>query len=161
MPLPMMAACVPPMAEVELLLQYYLEGTELAPWISGFSGGDGSQSKQADHLYCAVGPSAGAGPHHRAYVTQNGIDLTPFSTLFVDWAVIRPIGGSAAFGVATNRDDDSFVASLSKNTTGTRAEESIDVSALSGVHYLKLRSMRAGSLATATEAFFYGVRLAP
>jgi hypothetical protein len=158
MPMPMTAACVPPLAEEGLLLQYYLEGVEAVPWIAGLSAGAGAQSKEADHLYCAAGPSAISELLHRAYVTQDAIDLTPFSTMYVDWAVVRPNSGSVSFGVATVRDDSSFVASVARSATQARTEESLDVSALSGLHYLKLRATRTGALVTATEGFFYGVR---
>lgn len=140
----------------ELLLQYYLEGTEYVPWIVGYSSGsNGSQSKEADHLYLNVTSTS-----RRTWVTEIAIDLTPLSTLYVDWSLTRNSNGSTGFQVATNRDDNSSVTGISFNSSFARREDSLNVSALSGAHYIKIFANNASTTGSVTTRV-YGVRGAP
>ena len=119
---------------------YYNSGTEGVDWVVGYSTGGGSQSKDATNLYLNTIDEIYTGGI-RTYVTDDTVDLTDIAKLKVDFAVIMGPEinfGTVRWGPAVNKMDANFVLSRTRSSNLGRTTWEIDVSALTGAHYIKL-----------------------
>ena len=143
---------------------FYSEGDEYVDatggWVAGFSLRDGSQSKQADHLYLYTsGNSTGGGI--RSYETTLKIDLTDINTLEIDWEFQSSVSGvgTRIFGLASTVGENIYLATtkISDDTYGRKISD-LDVSSVTGLWYLVARCA-SGSLTTDNSILkIYAVR---
>jgi hypothetical protein len=136
---------------------YYNSGDEGVSWVAGYSTGGGSQSKEATNLYLNTLDLVNTGGI-RTYVSDTQVDLTDIAKLKADFAVIMGPEinfGSVKWGAATNKLDDGFVISRSRSSNLGRTTWEIDVSALTGNHYVKL--MCGAAAAANISGRFYRV----
>ncbi len=122
----------------------YNEGDEVVGWEVGIASGNGSQSKEADHLYIeATQRSADF-----SYVTEVEVNFTGVNTLWVDWdqAVsnenIGPtnrsylnVGGNSDSGRDTY---DEQLLHIWDADPHARRQDSLDVSGLSGNYLVRV-----------------------
>ena len=129
---------------VQKLKRLYTAGTENVAWVEGYSNGDGSQSKEADHLRVDRPGLDG----ERTWVTDAAVDLTAWSMLKVEWEASGAGGASdtASLVVSTNKTASAATYDARVQSIGTfpRLEQSIDISALSGNHYVRIHSTHTG-----------------
>jgi hypothetical protein len=119
-------------------------------WAVGYSGGTGTQSKQADHLALYASGANG----HRQYDTANLIDLTNFNTVALEIEVTQTSGTGAGFyyGVGTTvggRVVDDEVKSYVFDGLVKTHNVSLDVSAVNGLRYVRV-SVTCGTGSSAT-----------
>jgi hypothetical protein len=130
-------------------------------WVVGASqtqsGASGSQNKEVDHLKLYAQGAATDANAWITYVTNNAIDLTNFSTMYIEWDVthIGTVTNQSSAGVGTVKTDNGLLAYKFRQDTSTvRAIESFDVTSLSGGHYCKLYTFSAGSARNSTVKAF-------
>ena len=116
----------------------YNEGDYESFWIGAISDNAGSRSKEIDHLFVQGGGDTTGGAIW-SYVSDEKVDLTPYSTLEIDWLGSTP---DAAFGTATvffssnlavrSTDISSTDQKSVRETTFTRTTDTLDVSTFGG-----------------------------
>ncbi len=137
----------------ESILNIYNLGIEYIPFITGFTSPSMSLNafdKLSDHLYIGASSSLSSTIAYKTIVTDTTIDITNVKTLYIDWENVGSTSGStgAFLNVSTDKTGSYNVSSLAQITkTGrfTRLTESIDVSALSGLVYIKITAKGYGS----------------
>ena len=122
----------------------YTEGTEDVAWVAGYSSGDGSQSKEADHLRLyAAGQGGGLYPE-RTWVTDGLVDLTGWNTLWIDWLNngMAHTQNLSAFIISTNKSSGlaTYTRRVYKTSSFARVNESIDVSDLNAGYYVRIHA---------------------
>ena len=119
-------------------LKLYTLGVEDVAWVVGYSNGSGSQSKESDHLYVY----AYGGGAERTYVTDLAVNLTAYSKLWIDWSGSSDPDGAVRLVASTSKTSSSatYNARLSKGGSFSRREDSLDVSGLSGDHYIRIHA---------------------
>ena len=117
----------------------YKEGAEPVSWVVGYSAGTivNTQSKEADHLYLQA-RSVGV----RTYVTDSTVDLTNISTVWIDWENVGDATQYSCLIASTNKTATyiSYNARLLVTGNFSRTEQSLDVSGLSGNHYIRIHA---------------------
>lgn len=120
----------------------YKNGTEGVLWEEGVSISNGSRSKENDHLFLeALGPLA-----DWSYITSIDIDLTEFTSLKIDWENYgQDSGQNWSTFVVSGRADDPFNDNdgthyVNRQEDFERREDSIDISALSGEHLIRIHA---------------------
>jgi hypothetical protein len=131
-------------AAIDGIVPYYTEGVENVAWVVGALSGDGSQSKESNHLYLNAYDKASGNTATRSYVTDALIDLTNVKTLYIDW---ESTGTSTAqnrcfFVVSSDKTGEYSVQTLGLEIQNTfsRTISSLDVSSLTGQHYIRVHS---------------------
>ena len=140
----------PPIPEGSL----YYEGDEVTgitgEWVTGIVGSESSLIKNTDHLYASAnGTNADFEQRMALWTTDNTIDLTNIDTLFITW---KNTGNASTAnrsyfiaGGLKNGNTGSFGVRLEKESTFTLVEDSIDVSGLTGNHYVRCGCRDASS----------------
>jgi hypothetical protein len=145
----------------------YLLGDECSSltggWVEGESlvqgTGTAVQTKETDHLHIvATGAVSNVG--RRTWVTNNAIDLTNISTLKVSWEV--PVNGhqivfSAGVSKMTIATSDAVVLNSSPTNAFARKTDSINVSNLSGLYYIKISAQDSTTTVAKTELNIYEI----
>lgn len=123
-------------------------------WVGGYTLGNGSISKEADHLKLAVTGNVSGGSE-RAYVTEIKVDVTDISLLKIDWGCsytgIYPSSVYSVMAVASNKTanhNNGYSGRVLVYEPFARKIDSINVSALSGTYYIRVHSVWAGGDAT-------------
>ena len=150
---------------------YYKEGDEYVDitggWLAGNTSGNGSQSKEVDHLNLKMSnnPSQRAG---RRYYTSSKIDLSGIALLTVEWAMPSTTDTDIIFEILTAPNADPSenspperVAFYTERVASafTRRNNILDASAITGEYHLAVR-IRDGSTSVnrAGELRVYAVR---
>ena len=115
-------------------------------WVAGYTeNANYSQSKEADHLYLKQGAAGGSNKiGYRTYVTENAIDLTDWNTIKSEWEGNRAsswTNNRASFVVSTNKTANYTTnngITERVNQVFATTTDSIDISALSGNHYVRV-----------------------
>lgn len=101
-----------------------------------------------------------------AWVTDGPIDLTGYSTLYIDWqnsAGASNTNNHSYFEVSNNRDTAAtdYVLRLNKTNRFNRMTESINVSSLTGSYYIRVhaRDNATTSTARASDIYVYKIWL--
>jgi len=125
---------------------FYDEGIEYVPWVEGYSLSGESQSKEEDHLYLRA-RNAGGGTAVKAYVIDIAVDVTKIDKVKVDWA--SPGGHTVYFVVSTVKMDNytTYDARYLRNPSFERTENEVDVSALTGLRYIRVHARSEGGTA--------------
>lgn len=117
-------------------------------WVEGYSAGTGSQSKETSYfqLYAySNGETAGA----RTYVTNNAINLTDISTIYMEIEAPSGQGGTSSqfqMRIGTAKLDTSASAWVEKKIPPYAKQTiSLDVTSLTGNYYLKLYANASGT----------------
>ncbi|MEH7342767.1 hypothetical protein V7122_02585 [Bacillus sp. JJ1532] len=134
---------------------FYNEGDEketlTGGWVTGYSLGTGTQSKQANHLFIDADKYT-SNNNERTYVTNLAIDLSNIKNLFFDAEKFS--GHQSIFTVSKNKttswsDNSGIVASLGVSApSDPRKVFSLDVGSLSGNYYIKLSSASSSAVAS-------------
>lgn len=110
----------------------YTLGVEDVLWVAGYTVGNGSQSKESDHLRLA--PSFGY--FTRTYVTNLAINLTDYKIAWIDATRSSYQGQFSVGPVKGDRArDDAINIGI---TVGTRTLTSLDITAANGNYYVKV-----------------------
>lgn len=126
----------------------YKEGAEPVSWVVGYSAGTtivgNSQSKESDHLYLQAF-SVGV----RTYVTDSVVDLTNINTIWIDWENVGDAKQYSCLIASTNKTATYTTYNARLMVTGnfSRTEQSLDVSGLSGNHYIRIHATGPVALA--------------
>ena len=128
---------------------FYDEGQDADDWVVGYSNGNGSQSKEADHLYLAIDNNA-SNAADRTYVTDAKIDCTLLNVIYIDYEVTDAHDNfNARFAISEGKNTNSGSANVTKyrDASGNRSRRttSIDVSAVTGEYYLRVAARDAGT----------------
>ena len=117
----------------------YNEGVENVAWVTGYSAGTtgNTQSKEATYLHLEA-LSIG----QRTYVTDAVVDLTSISTIWVDWVNTGDAGMYSCLVASTNKTASYTTYNARTLVTGAfvRGTNSLDVSGLSGNHYIRVHA---------------------
>lgn len=130
---------------IEYIAWYYQAGVEHVPWVRGYWYG-GSYQKQSGALYLDTGEVWGKAFGEIALVTDFPVDLSGFSTLYVDWAstMTHTSGGNreASFNVSTSKttNRNTYNVRLLRTASFARQVQAINVSGLSGSYYLRVHA---------------------
>jgi len=128
--------------EEKIITPYYTLGTENVAWVEGVITATGSQSKEAGDLYLMAEDAVASA--ERAYVTDDTMYLTNIKTLYIDWentGMSTPVNLSG-FVVSPLKIGtvNQYTSRLFKTSTFGRLVEALDVSALSGVFYIRVNA---------------------
>ena len=122
---------------------YYDNGTERHSFVAGYSTGNGSLSKQTDHLYLtATGTATNS---ERTYVINTAVSMTGLKYIRVQWAQSGS-GPTSNFMstlvVSTSKTGTKETYSLRSHHGGTFAKrvDQIDVGGLTGNHYVRVHA---------------------
>jgi hypothetical protein len=119
----------------------YDGGTNEENWVVGYSEGDGSQSKEADHLYLLAAQSNGTA--ERTYVLDYKVDVTDYTVLKIDWE-------DTVTGTSTNKQHAVCLSDVKTGSMATydyrlyreqsfeRTIDSLDISLVSGEYYIRV-----------------------
>ena len=105
-------------------------------WSKTYSKGTHSFTKEADHLRLTANSTTFNGV---AASTANQIDFTDIDTLYVDWSITNNAYYSQIRLTSTTADEanNALVFPLTNGHTWARKVDSIDVSSVSGLHYIQ------------------------
>lgn len=141
--------------ESVLTSELYAEGAEPEPWVEGYlliGGGasDASRSKEADHLFLwAKSDHTSTYATEVAWVTDQLVDLGPWSTLHIEWAKEDVgLGTKRAVLVASTDQQSSYTVYderlIETEDAFARREQTLDISGLSGSYYIRVHVRVAG-----------------
>ena len=139
----------------------YNEGEFEEDWIEGLSNGEGSQSKEDDHLRTfAVGTDMAT----RTWVSDFLVDVTDWDTLVVDWDINHTSDnelGAVGISVLENQQDDrpDEVAGLRINDEQPRQENALDISDIEGEYYISTYAQDTTSDERESENLTYSLRV--
>jgi hypothetical protein len=130
-------------------LPLYTEGTENVSWVKGIDSQTGSGFGTSANTYTEggsyitlmiVNEPTGFITADIAGVTNSTIDVTPYTTAYVDWEAISE--GTFALIVSTEKDDDTeeFDAKVTYGSGTGRKTSSVSISGLSGSHYVRVNA---------------------
>lgn len=146
----------------DLKLPLYTLGAESELFVEGFSRGNGSQSKEFDHLYIYGRDTSGFG--ERSYVTDNVIDLSGYSKIFIDWENTGDENTSnnstlIADSLQSFAFNGSVSAKLQKQESFNRIVDELDVSSLSGDYYIGVNAADSAASGVTSELQVYRIWL--
>jgi hypothetical protein len=122
-------------------LTIYQQGETFQEWVEGYSTGVGSTDYNSDHLYIEVIGSSTKNSR-RTLVLAEPLDLTHLKTINIDYELDEQTSGYgfAYLNISPNQmtDRNDYVASKYQSNE-IREIISINVSGLSGLHYIKLQ----------------------
>ena len=130
-------------------LPLYTEGTENVSWVkgidsrtgSGFGGSSKSYTEGGSYITLEINNTpTGFMTADIAGVTNSTVDVTNYTTAYVDWEVISE--GTFALIVSTEKNDDidEFDAKVTYGAGTGRKTSSVSVSGLSGSHYVRVNA---------------------
>jgi hypothetical protein len=119
----------------------YQDGKEYVPIVEGISDGDGTVSRESDHLLIETGQADAA--TRRTWVTAVVVDLTNVDTLAIEWEGTVASGSPEfAIFIADKRKQGThstdFAAKLTKTANFSRSVDTLDVSGLSGYYFVRV-----------------------
>jgi hypothetical protein len=146
-------------------LPLYTEGTENVSWVqginersgSGFGGSSRSYTEISSYFRLIIDNTpTGFITADVAGVTDSGVDVTNYTTAYVDWEVIN--AGTFALIVSTEKDDDinEFDAKVSYGSGTGRKTSSVSISGLSGSYYVRVN---ARAVTAAPDESFIQIRV--
>jgi predicted TIM-barrel enzyme len=146
-------------------LPLYTEGTENVSWVqginsrtgSGFGGSSRSYTEGGSYITLEIDNTpTGFITADVAGVTNSTVDVTSYTTAYVDWEVISE--GTFALIVSTEKDDDinEFDAKVTYGAGTGRKTSSVSISGLSGSHYVRVN---AYAVTTAPDEEFIQIRV--
>jgi hypothetical protein len=132
-------------------LPLYTEGTENVSWVKGIDSvtgagtvGGGTLTEGGSYATLVIdNQPTGFMTTNIAYVTDSTVDVTNYTTAYVDWEVIS--AGTFALIVSTEKNDDidEFDAKVSYGAGTGRKTSSVSISGLSGSHYVRVNAYNA------------------
>lgn len=132
------------------IFRYYTEGVENGEWVQGHRSGTNApiQSKEVDHLYMEILENVGAS--EATFIRDIPIDLTYVSEVCFEAEVLDAASGfGARFAVSTEKNtgnSSGFLAAFAEvGSDKSRKVYTIDVSGLSGFHYLRAAARDSSS----------------
>lgn len=131
----------------DIMLLFYYLGQEYTSLTGGWT--VSGAVKNVDNIYVA-GSGSGGSPGATARAYFNLIDVTDLSVIHVISKKNAAVSGGARLNISTNITSallcqTSAVAYLSLSTNTTNTEQTLDVSALSGLFYISLSAYTATS----------------
>lgn len=146
-------------------LPLYTEGTENVSWVqgidartgSGFGGSSRSYTEGGSYITLEIDNTpTGFITADVAGVTNSTVDVTSYTTAYVDWEVISE--GTFALIVSTEKNDDinEFDAKVTYGDGTGRKTSSVSISGLSGSHYVRVN---ARAVTTAPNESFIQIRV--
>lgn len=139
-------------------VSYYDSSLELVSFVEGNGFGGGSVSKQADHLN--INAIYTADVSAKSYVTDVVVDLTHIKTLLIDWENIGNDTSNTAYLVASTDKINGYgiyTSRLMAYDAFARRVDSLDVSALTGLYYLRIHA-RSATTGKNTNINVYSLR---
>lgn len=131
-------------------IHYYWEGDEFESitggWVLGYQTASGTNTKNLDNLQMTAGVGS-ASLSERAYTTDIAVNLTDISKIKIEWEANIAYGASSNDGVSLNISTSKseshgvFNARLYKQASFSKMVDSVDVSGLSGVHYVRVHAV--------------------
>lgn len=124
-------------------IKYYTNGKENVPWVEGYSLSTGVVSKEADHLSLSTTRTGVESESWRAFVTDVPVDLTRIKTLEVSWESVGVDDGLGAYLIASTNKTGTVSAQNARLIVGglfSVKTSTLDVSALSGLYYLRIHA---------------------
>jgi hypothetical protein len=132
-------------------LPLYTEGTENVSWVKGIDSvtgagtvGGGTLTEGGSYATLVIdNQPTGFMTTNIAYVTDSTVDVTNYTTAYVDWEVIS--AGTFALIVSTEKNDDidEFDAKVSYGAGTGRKTSSVSISGLSGSHYVRVNAFES------------------
>jgi hypothetical protein len=129
-------------------LPLYTEGTENVSWVKGIDSvtgsgtvGGGTLTEGGSYATLVIdNQPTGFMTTNIAYVTDSTVDVTNYTTAYVDWEVISE--GTFALIVSTEKNDNinEFDAKVSYGAGTGRKTSSVSISGLSGSHYVRVNA---------------------
>ena len=130
-------------------LPLYTSGTENVSWVKGidartgfgFGGSSKTYTEGGSYITLQIDNTpTGFITANIAGVTNSTVDVTNYTTAYVDWEVISE--GTFALIVSTEKDDDinEFDAKVSYGAGTGRKTSSVSISGLSGSHYVRVNA---------------------
>ena len=137
----------------------YNESTHEDMWVVGYDdvGSYNSFTKQADHLRIRAGDWEYES--EMAAVTDEMVDLTGIDLIEIDWASHDENDGLSALIASTNKDGDATIydARFIRNYAFVRRIDTLDVSGLTGNHYIRIHAVQ--NIKDSYTVYAYKVRL--
>ena len=132
-------------------LPLYTEGTENVSWVKGIDSvtgagtvGGGTLTEGGSYATLVIdNQPTGFMTTNIAYVTDSTVDVTNYTTAYVDWEVISE--GSFYLIVDDDKDGDynNFDARVTYGSGTGRKTSSISIGGLSGSHYVRVNAYNA------------------
>lgn len=128
----------------EVQVPFYNLGTENLPYVAGYSNGQGSISKQPDHLYVYAGGGATT-DSQKTYVSNIAVSLLNINTIYIDWkseGVGQEPNITVALCISTVKNGvfGTYNATIYKKGAFARTVDSVNVSSLTGSYYLRIHA---------------------
>lgn len=131
-------------------LPLYTSGTENVSWVKGIDSQTGSGFGTSANTYTEggsyitleiVNEPTGFITSNLATVTNSTVDVTTYTTAYVDWEVIS--AGTFALIVSTEKNDnaDEFDAKVTYGSGTGRKTSSVSISGLSGNYYVRVNAV--------------------
>jgi hypothetical protein len=141
----------------------YDEGEFEDDWVVGYGSGNGSQSKEIDHLYLFANRTSGGQPAaERTYVTDEVVDLTGWTRLYFNASA--SIGSNSSIHViaSTSKTGSRLTSDAigSASSSFARGNYWMDIESLSGNYYIRFHAYNNNTSAGVSSTFrVYGVWL--
>lgn len=129
---------------------FYWNGTSYIEWVEGLSDGSGTVLKAQDRIVLSC-KAPDTSPYKAILVSDTAVDLTNLSKISFEYSSeFGSIGtGSIRFQVSRTKNDDTDVLRTANiNTNDSNKVVTLDVSTLTGNHYIKARVSSAQSQIT-------------
>lgn len=135
-------------ATISKPLVIYSKGVEGVSLIEESTGtGTGKRVKNTDNLALNAKTTASPNMYYSGYRTSTPVDLTSYATLMVEGEIFNSTGeGFARVSVSTGATPttnvkESLISIVNNQLTTRKFEIRVDVSALTGVHYLHFQAI--------------------
>jgi len=129
------------------VIPLYIAGVEYVSWVTGYSYGSPTLSKESDHLRIRTDSTNEQG----TWVTNYPVDLTNISYIAVQSFETLTVWGNASIVVSTEKNGDihNFTKKTDASTSSTIIDHSsmrvLNVSDLSGPYYIRIHRQQGNS----------------
>ena len=138
---------------------YYREGEYEDDWVPGWTQNNYELTQEDDHLSLIA--TYDGGTSGCTYVTDSTIDLTGINTIYIDWENTTDRYSYFVADTDKNNDFTDYDARIGKAEAFARTTDSLDVSGLSGGHYLRAHAYAGQVGATSTLKVYNVYRQLP
>lgn len=136
----------------------YETGIEYTPFVPGFSAGTGAQSKTTTFMQVTATNNGG----QRTWVTDVPVDMTGWDEVSISWS---NTGGNSAnqqshFIISSSKMGNNTVWDriLTRSNTFAQVTQTLDVSALNGLYYIRVHAQRVSNQNSIVNIFRIAMR---
>lgn len=124
---------------IKYQLDIYSYGIEYTPIVAGYSlepTGSAKKIKNSDHLYLYAKSRWAYGDWDIvSFVTDNQIDVSEYSKMYISWSIYNSHLSAGYFGLVKGKKDEKLAVLRGESATSGVQTHSLDISSIQGNYY--------------------------